>query len=58
MIVNFRTRRINRGARKLTRTPILIKKKNNHYHIVYNRKIKVTWPPWFAMNGQYVNREE
>jgi hypothetical protein len=27
MIVNFRGREISRGARKLTRTPILIKKK-------------------------------
>jgi hypothetical protein len=29
MIVNFRARGINRGARKLTRTPTLIKKKNS-----------------------------
>jgi len=28
MVVNFRAREINRGARKLARTPILIKKKN------------------------------
>jgi hypothetical protein len=27
MIVNFRVRKINRGARKLVRIPILIKKK-------------------------------
>jgi len=28
MVVNFRTRKINRDTRKLARTPILIKKKN------------------------------
>jgi len=28
MIVNFRAREISRGARKLIRTPILIKKKD------------------------------
>jgi hypothetical protein len=27
MVINFRTRRISRGIRKLTRTPTLIKKK-------------------------------
>jgi len=29
MVVNFRARRISRGARKLTRTPTLTKKKNS-----------------------------
>jgi len=31
MVINFKTRGISRGARKLTRTPtLIIKKKNNH----------------------------
>jgi hypothetical protein len=29
MVVNFRTRGINRGTRKLARTPMLIKKKTS-----------------------------
>jgi len=31
MVVNFRARGINRGARKLARTPTLIQKKRIHY---------------------------
>ena len=29
MVINFRAREINRDARKLTRTPMLIKNNNN-----------------------------
>ena len=32
MIVNFRTRKINQGTRKLTQTSTLIKKNQNKYH--------------------------
>jgi hypothetical protein len=32
MVVNFRARGISRGRRKLTRTPTLIKKKNQNFN--------------------------
>jgi len=41
MVVNFRARGISRGARKLARTPTIIKKKNPFYMMAYS--IKVTW---------------
>jgi hypothetical protein len=33
MVVNFRVRDISRGARKLARTPTLIKKKKKRGHV-------------------------
>jgi hypothetical protein len=47
MVVNFRAREISRGARKLARTPTLIKKKDkdmvlqNKFNVIANKnKIK------------------
>jgi hypothetical protein len=37
MVVNFRTHEISRGTRKLTRTPMLIKKKLVCYYIFKNK---------------------
>jgi len=54
MIVNFIAREINRGTRKLFRTPTLLKKKKKHLHcsfigyrIQWSRRIRyrcLLWP--------------
>jgi hypothetical protein len=42
MVINFRTRGISRGARKLTRTPTLIQKKKQHYQNIIIEHILMT----------------
>jgi hypothetical protein len=43
MVVNFRVRGISRGARKLTRTPTLIK---NKYNKVFGEEQREYGPRW------------
>jgi len=38
MVINFRAREINRDARKLTRTPMLIKNNNNKKNLINYKK--------------------
>jgi hypothetical protein len=40
MVVNFRARGISRGARKLARTPTIIKKKKKERHKIVNQTMK------------------
>jgi hypothetical protein len=43
MVVNFRTYGISRCARKLARTPTLIKKRENNIKDIYIERVKVTF---------------